>query len=73
MIERSIRFVLLFNPTQETITEQIQIPLYYTGHTDVALVSEKGGKAKSYTLNRQFEIELDVEIPSNGYSWYVIN
>ncbi len=65
-------YVLLFNPTGRTITEKIKLPLYYTGLTETAMVSEKDQQQKNYTLNRNYEIEVPVNIPSKSYTWLVI-
>lgn len=63
---------MFFNPTDEVITRTIQLPLYYTGLTDKAMIRELEGKAVSYKLNRDYTVELTVKIPAKGYTWYVI-
>lgn len=63
---------MFFNPTDEVITRTIQLPLYYTGLTDKAMIREQEGKAVSYKLNRDNTVELTVKIPAKGYTWYVI-
>ena len=66
-------FVLLFNPSQYTIQEKIRIPLYHAGLENEASIAEADGNAKTFKLNRRFEVELDVQISPKGYSWYVIH
>lgn len=63
---------LLFNPTSETIKRTIKIPLYYTGLTQTARIRKKEGIAKTYQLNRLFEIALPVTLAPNSYSWWVV-
>ena len=63
---------MFFNPTDEVITRTIQLPLYYSGLTDKAMIREQEGKAVSYKLNRDYTVELTVKIPAKGYTWYVI-
>lgn len=63
---------MFFNPTDKEIIRKIQLPLYYTGLTKTANVSEQEGASATYTLNRDFTIELTVKIPANGYTWYII-
>lgn len=63
---------MFFNPTDEVIIRTIQLPLYYTGLTDKAIIREQEGKAVSYKLNRDYTVELTVKIPAKGYTWYVI-
>ncbi|PHN06565.1 hypothetical protein [Flavilitoribacter nigricans] len=63
---------MVFNPLDRPVTRTVEIPLYYTGLTDEASVSKEDGAAKTYTLSRDYKIRLEVEVPANGYSWYVI-
>lgn len=65
-------FILLYNPTGETITRSIQVPLYYTGLTKKARLREMGGKTKTYQLNRAYEISLQFSIEPEGYQWWVV-
>jgi hypothetical protein len=64
--------LLVFNPTDKTITKKIKIPLYYTGLTQTAFGKEKGNKAGKYKLNRAYEIEIEVTVKPNWYNWFVI-
>ena len=65
-------FVLLYNPLNEKITRIITLPLYYTGITTTALVREKEGLARKYTLDRNYTIKLTVSIDPESYTWYSI-
>ena len=65
-------FVQFFNPTSKTISKTIALPLYYTSLTDTAKIREKEGAAKSYTLNRDYTVQLNVTVPANSNTWYVI-
>lgn len=63
---------LLFNPTSEDIVRRISLPLYYTGLKNKARIREQEGKSKTYKLDREYCVELEVKIPANGYTWYVV-
>ena len=63
---------LFFNPTGKEIVRKIQLPLYYTGLTQKAVIREQEGKSFTYSLQRDYTVELTVTIPANGYTWYVI-
>lgn len=63
---------LFYNPTDKEMTRHIPLPLYYTGLTHTATVREQEGRPQTYTLNRDYTINLTVRIPANGYTWYVI-
>jgi len=65
-------FALFYNPTNEKITRTIKLPLYYTGLTTKAHIAEKDAEAKSYTLNRNYEVDLTISIKANSYHWVVI-
>lgn len=65
-------FVMLYNPTDQKIVRTIQLPLYYTGLTTKATIREKEGKTKQYSLNRRYEVELNITIEPEAYTWFVI-
>ncbi len=64
--------IMLFNPTQKPIRERISIPLYYTGLSKVASISKEDKSPKIIELNREYQIELEVDIPAKDYIWYVV-
>lgn len=64
--------VMLYNPLKQSITRTIQLPLYYTGLTTTAMIREQEAAAKSYTLNRNYEVTLTVTIAAEGYTWLVV-
>lgn len=65
-------FVLLFNPTGETINRQLSIPLYYTGLKSKAFVFEKDKTHRQILMDGKDNLKLEVSIPGGGYTWYVI-
>ena len=65
-------FLLIYNPTSETIEKTLHIPLYYAGLTTVAKVKEKDSGGKDFPLNRNYEIALPVNVAPESYTWYVI-
>jgi len=65
-------FVLLFNPTSEVLKRIIRLPLYYTGLKDAALVRLKDKQELMVRPGHDRSIELTVNIPPGGYTWYVI-
>ncbi|UTA67653.1 alpha-galactosidase [Emticicia sp. 21SJ11W-3] len=64
--------VMLYNPLKENISRRIKLPLYYSGLTKVAKVREQNGKTTAYLLNRDYSIEITVQLPAEGYTWLVI-
>lgn len=65
-------FVMLYNPLKEKITRKITLPLYYTGLTDKVSVRQEDSSKKMYSLNRNYEIEVEVTISAEGYTWLVL-
>ncbi|GJM31389.1 MAG: hypothetical protein DHS20C18_03900 [Saprospiraceae bacterium] len=65
--------LMIFNPLNETVVQEIEVPLYYTGLTDKVAVSHEDAKTIPYQLNRDYKIHLNVEVPANAYTWYVIS
>ena len=64
--------LMLYNPLKEKITRTIEVPLYYTGLTDTAMVSEKEGKKIKQKLDRKYSIALQVTIEPESYTWFTI-
>ncbi len=70
--EKEKGLAMFYNPTDKEITRSIQLPLYYTGLTNTASIREQEGTPTTYTLNRDYTVNLTVKIPAKGYTWYVI-
>lgn len=70
--EKEKGLAMFYNPLDKEITRQIKLPLYYTGLTKTAKVREQEGKSKKYTLNSDYTIDIEITIPANGYTWFVI-
>ncbi len=64
--------LVVFNPLKEKVKRTIKANLYYTGLTKKAKVRQEEGRAKSYTLARDYTIEVPVEIEAEGFTWLVI-
>jgi hypothetical protein len=64
--------MMLFNPTNETITRTIQLPLYYTGLKDKATIAAKGNTSKLYTMNRAYETSFSFTLAPGAYEWFTI-
>lgn len=63
---------MLFNPTDQVMTRNVKLPLYYTGLSDIAKVRIKDVEAITVTLERDYSININIEIPANSYTWLVI-
>jgi len=64
--------LMVYNPLEQEVTRTLRVPLYYTGKTDTASVSERDGAARTFKLDRAYDIELLVNVPARGVTWFVV-
>ena len=64
--------LIAFNPLDEPVEKNIQVPLYYTGLQTTAQVLQQGNDAHAYPISREYTIDLRVNVPANAMTWYVI-
>ena len=64
-------FLAVYNPLLTDIERTIRVPLYYTGLHDKVRVKEQDGKARTYTVGRDYSISLKIRIPAKGFNWYI--
>ena len=65
-------FISVYNPLDIAIEREIEVPLYYTGLTNKAIVKEQDKNGKEYSLARNYSILLKIRIPAKGYNLYII-
>ena len=65
-------FVMLYNPLKEEVTRLVKLPVYFTNQHEVVYIREKEGSAKTYKVSRNYDVEINVKIPANGYTWLVL-
>jgi hypothetical protein len=63
---------MVFNPTSDPVNTNLPVPLYYTGLTDIAQVSEQENAWKNYTLARDYHIDIPISLPALGITWFLI-
>ncbi len=63
---------MLYNPTPETITKEIELPLYYTGLTEKAEIRIEDGPTETVTLDRAYKVRLKVSLKPGGVTWIVV-
>ena len=61
---------MVFNPTVDHIDTMLQVPLYYTGITNVAQVSEQENAWQNYTVTRD-SITIPVSLQGLGITWFL--
>ena len=63
---------IVYNPLTTAVTTQLKLPLYYTGLTQTAHIREKEGSAKTYALDREYNVLLPITMPPQSVTWFVI-
>ncbi len=63
--------LMVYNPLSHKVKKSVNVPLYYTGLTDNVQVNYENGKTQSHVLSRDFSLDLNINIPAKGVTWYV--
>jgi len=63
---------MMFNPTDRPRKQTLRLPLYYTGLTDTASIRREDAPSQQYKLDRQYNVDLQVEIQPGSVTWFVI-
>ena len=64
--------LVVFNPLEADVSTSLQVNLYYTGLTQKAKVRDRSGVTQELDLNRDYTVEVPVQVQAQGMSWYVI-
>ncbi|BDD10406.1 hypothetical protein FUAX_28380 [Fulvitalea axinellae] len=65
-------FAMIYNPTERHLKKKIKLPMYYTGIKGKAIVKKEGGEAVEVNLNRNYDMEIEIDMEPNSYTWYVL-
>ncbi|NQV33945.1 MAG: alpha-galactosidase, partial [Phycisphaeraceae bacterium] len=73
--EKGLAFI--WNPTEDTVQQTFELPLYYTGLKDTARITVNTGFSESghtavYPLDRDYRVKVPVTIEAHGYVWVLI-
>jgi hypothetical protein len=63
---------MVYNPLDHSAERQLKLPLYYTGLTDVARISQKEGESKLCRLDRDYHVTVPVTVPARDCTWLII-
>jgi hypothetical protein len=63
---------MVFNPLDHPVKRTLRLPLYYTGLGDTAVIRREDGQAASYKLDRQYSVEVPLEMAPGGVTPLVI-
>ena len=63
---------MIYNPLDEAVERTVELPLYYTGLSETAMIREQEGNARKFKLDRSFRVFVPVRIPARSRTWLVI-
>lgn len=64
--------LVVFNPLKKAVDKEIKVNLHYTGITNKVRVSREGAPATTLKLHPDETVQVRVQIPAEGMSWYVL-
>ncbi|MDX2029099.1 MAG: alpha-galactosidase [Blastocatellia bacterium] len=64
--------VMVYNSGDAPLRQEIVLPLYYTGLSDAARVSERGARPVRMALDRQYRITIRPDVPARSSTWFEI-
>ena len=64
--------VMLYNPTNTAQHITLKLPLYYTGLCETAQIREGEGELKRYEIDRDYNVEIPIEMAARRVSYLVI-
>lgn len=64
--------LMVWNPTDKEMTQEIRVPLYYTGLTDSASLSLEAGMPQEMKIDRDYSVTIKATVPPRGCRWWVI-
>ena len=65
-------FAVFFNPTLFTLTQNVTLPLYYTGLDAAAAVSREGAPPVTLPLARDYSVTVSLTMAPQTVTWFVI-
>ena len=64
---------MVFNPTPDSVTANLTLPLYYTGIEEPFVnVAEAEGKPIRLPLSRDYHAEVPIKLPPKGITYFVV-
>ncbi len=64
--------LLVFNPLDRPVAQTLSVNLYYTGLDGQAVVTDSNGTEQIVPLSRDYQVDLQVEVPAGEMSWFTI-
>jgi hypothetical protein len=62
--------LMVYNPLDRKVEKKIDVPLYYSGLSETAKITERDGPPREVQLDRQYRAALPVTLPPRGVTWF---
>ncbi len=63
--------LMLYNPLEAAIHKTIGVNVYYTGLNKQAMVYHEGLDPENLIIDRDYTVEIPIDIPARSQTWYV--
>lgn len=63
---------MVYNPTSQIQQMNLKLPLYYTGLTEVAQICQGGGQSTEYPIDRDYNVQIQIEMAPRSIDYLVI-
>ena len=63
---------MVYNPLDRAVKKELKLPLYYTGLTKTARIRRQQGKSRNYTLDREYNVKIPIDIAPKGITWFLV-
>ncbi len=65
--------IMVYNPLDQPVRKTLNVPLYYSGLTRLARVTQEDkGRGLTYSLDRNYSIQVPVEMQPQSVTWFVV-
>ena len=64
--------IMVFNPLDRPARKLLKVPLYYTGQTGKVMIGERDGNAQEYQIDRDYSVNLPVNMGPQSVTWFVV-
>ena len=63
---------MVYNPTSQTQQMNLKLPLYYTGLVEVAQICQNEGESTEYSIDRDYNVQIQIEMAPRSIDYLVI-
>ena len=64
---------MFYNPLEQPLKRQINVPLYYSGLTNRAVLHWADGRTEVISMNRDYSVDVPVNIAARSRVWFTVS